>query len=202
MKYNRLTRRMFLQGLGGSLIPIPFLESLIPGNKAYAAGVPVKRFISILMNYDYGHHATWFPNGEANITNLPQPSQTFVVGGGHHDIRYQSLRSFAPTSSSPVSRVLGTTLSPYLDSANIFRSLDMLDRLGHKNAPVLGGYKNNGSHTLFVPTIDYILASNSKFNPNALPLTFIGEGGHVDTWSVSQGVKNGVNSTNIGSGID
>ena len=100
MKFNRLTRRMFLQGSGGALVSIPFLTSLLPRETwAQSAGTPIRRFIYVKSPYELGHHASWLPMIGATA-NLGQPSQVLAGTNGHHSVRWQNLRDFAPTNSS------------------------------------------------------------------------------------------------------
>ena len=123
MKFNRLSRRMFLQGSAGAWLAIPLLESLLP-REARAQGAPVRRFISIITPYDMGHHAAWLPDTNSPLTNIGQPSRTFASPNGDHPIRYQPLRDFVPSTTTPLSRVAGTHFNPYLSQLTIMRSLN------------------------------------------------------------------------------
>lgn len=183
MKYHPLSRRMFLQGAGTSFA-IPVLGSLLPREARAQAATPVKRFISIINNYDFGHHAAWLPNAAGAFTNIPQPTRTFSPGGGHHDVRYQPLRDFAPTNASVLGPIAGASLSPYLGSTNILRGLNHTVRYGHGASWTLGGVP--GDRTFFegrgaLPTLetaDVVLNKNRAFNPNGLPLIFAGSQGY------------------------
>lgn len=183
MKFNPLTRRMFLQG-AGTTFAIPFLSSLVPKSVRAQTATPVKRFVSIINNYDFGHHAAWLPNAAGAFTNIPQPTRTFSPGNGHHDVRYQPLRDFAPTNSSVLSTVAGSALSPYLASTNILRGLNHTVRYGHGASWVLGGVP--GDRTFFegrgalgtIETADVVLNKSRTFNPNGLPLIFAGSQGY------------------------
>ncbi|MBL8950422.1 MAG: DUF1552 domain-containing protein, partial [Myxococcaceae bacterium] len=174
---------MFLRGAGGAALAIPTLSSLLP-RSARAQGAPVKRFISLITGYDMGHHAAWLPGSGAAITNLAQPTRTFAPGNGHHPIRWQPLRDFAPTATSTLSLVAGSAFSPYLESMTVMRSLNHMTRYGHGAAPVLGGII--GERTLHpdrgnlatIETADVVLNKNRTFNPAGLPLIFAGTGGY------------------------
>lgn len=191
MKYDRLSRRMFLQGAAGAWLSIPLLESLLPA-EARALGTPVRRLISIITPYDMGHHAAWLPNTNSPLTNIAQPSQVFTPGNGHHAIRYQPLRDFVPTSGTPLSLVAGTHFNPYLSSMTIMRSLNHTVRYGHGAAWVLGGVQADAPERGALATIetaDVVLNKNRAFNPAGLPHIFCGNAGYgPDTYSyVSSG---------------
>lgn len=187
---------MFLQG-SGTMLAIPFLPSLLPREAWAQSTAAPKRFISIFSDLDYGHNSQWLPNGLTNITNIPQPSRVYAPGGGHHDIRWQPLRDFAPTATSSLSNVYGTSVSPYLDQVTIMRSVDYGEYRGHDSARLLGGarlYSQNeamGSTWRPIPTIDSFMNSNRTFNPAGLPLmsggTDTGPSGNTWTYAAASG---------------
>ena len=112
MKFNRSTRRMFLQGSGGALVSIPFLSSLLPHEAwAQSTGTPIKRFISVRSSYDMGHNSSWLPNSSGVVSNLVQPNQVVAGVNGHHNVRWQNLRDFAPTNSSVLAPYYGSSVS-------------------------------------------------------------------------------------------
>jgi hypothetical protein len=180
MKYNKLTRRMFLQGSGGALVAIPFLESLLPSTAWGQTSQAPKRFLSIVSNLDIGHNSNWYPNASGtNTYNIPQPNRILPGINGQQDIRWQPLREFAPTGSSPLATIWGSSVSPYLESMNILRSLDFADRRGHDTCRVLGGlgFTMTGEWTRLakIPTIDHII--NNKIG-DGRPLIFAGGTGN------------------------
>lgn len=165
---------MFLQGSGSALVTIPFLTSLLPRELwAQTTTSTIKRLITVETNYDLGHNSNWLPNDGslAQQMNLPQPNRVVAGVNGHHSVRYQPLREFAPTNSSVLAPLYGSVLSPYLESMNILRSLDLPHRYGHGHAHVLGGILPDDAVNGFrrIPTIDYILNSHKTFNPNGRP---------------------------------
>ena len=207
MKFNPLSRRMFLQGAGASLA-IPFLSSLLPKEARAQMAQPVKRFISIISNYDFGHHASWLPNAGGNFTNIPQPTRTYAPGNGHHDLRWQPLRDFAPTNASVLSTVAGTALSPYLEHTNILRGLNHTVRYGHGASWVLGGIPGDpgileGRGVLStIETADVVLNRNRTFNPAGLPLIFAGSQGYgPDAYSYTASAGTAQNTTCIGNDL-
>lgn len=183
MKINRSTRRMFLQGSGGALVSIPFLTSLLP-QEAWAQtnqAATVKRLITVRSNFEIGHHSCWLPNDGSNIYNLPQPNRVMAGVNGHHSVRWQPLREFAPTNSSVLASYYGSSASPYLESMNILRGLDFSSRYGHGGCQILGGIgtaanddPNYGSLKQ-IQTIDHVINSSKAFNPANSPVINIGE---------------------------
>lgn len=191
MKVSLSSRRMFLEG-AGSLLAIPFLESLLP-KTAHAQNTPVKRFISIITGYDFGHHAAWLP-GATNVTNIAQPTQTFTPTTGEQAMRYQRLRDFVPSSTSVLSPVAGADFNPYLDSMTVMRGLNHAKRYGHGSAQILGGIIgpaifNPDRSVPTIETADVVLNKNRAFNPAGLPLALLGNGGYgegIDSYSYVQ----------------
>lgn len=205
MKYDRSTRRMFLQGAGSALLAMPLLESLLPRPARAQGAGGVKRFISIISSYDLGHHAGWLPRDGSPITNLGQPTRTLDPGNGHPLIRYQPLRDFAPTNSASLSVVAGNALSPYLESMSILRSLDHTIRYGHGGAQVLGGIVGprdlnpDRAGLATIETADVVLNKNRAFNPGGLPLAYCGNPGFgPDAYSYTSVGGVAGNSASIG----
>lgn len=198
MKYNKMSRRMFLQGSGTTLMSIPFLPSLLPREAWGQTAAAPKRYISIQAGFEVGHNSAWLPNSAGgSTTNLIQPSQTFNPGGGDHAIRYQSLRSYAPNSTTPLALLYGTTLNNHLNYINIMRSLDIPVRYGHGSGATLGSAQEAdnglGGAVRQVPTLDAILANNRTLNPNGRYIFAGDEGG----WEGYSRTLTGAKSTRI-----
>ncbi len=178
MKFNRSTRRMFLQGSGGALVSIPFLTSLLPRETWAQTNTTIRRFLYVKSGYEMGHHSCWLPN-IGDITNLGQPNQVAVGVNGHHNVRWQNLRDFAPTNGSVLASYYGSGISPYLESMNILRGLDYVVRYGHGGAQILGGLVLSDGDTTALQrtqTIDHVINSHPAFNP--LGRSVINIGGH------------------------
>ncbi len=176
MKIDLWSRRMFLQGAGKTLLAIPFLPSLAPRAHAQTAGA-IKRYIAILSSFEPGHASVWLPNSGTSFSNLIQPNRILAGVNGHHNVRWQSLREFAPNTTSILAPLYGSDLNPYLDSMNIMRSLDMGTYFGHDGAHILGSSVGNDlrGNLPVTPTIDHVLNDNRTFNPAGRPQIFCGE---------------------------
>lgn len=190
MKYNKLNRRMFLQGAGGFMMAMPLLPSILP-RETWAQNMPVnKRFITISGSLDLGHNANWIPSLTPNaFNNIPQPNTVDPRG-----FRYQALRSFVPNSSTPLAPLYGTHLNGLLESLNILRGLDQGGYYGHGMAPKLGSYKrgdvHNGNNLGARPaSIDYLLSQIAKVNPTRRSPTTIGHRfGEGDGFTVNDAI--------------
>ena len=169
MKYNRMTRRMFLQGTGGSLLSMPFLTSLLPRQAWGQSSTGIKRYISLFSSYEVGHNSLWLPRIGGSITNLVQPNRTLSPGGGHHTVRWQPLSEFVPNASTALAPLYGTNLNSHLQHLNIMRGLDYAFRYGHGGGHIMGALPDaEGARGALpqIPTIDTILAANATFNPS------------------------------------
>jgi Protein of unknown function (DUF1552) len=193
MKYNRMTRRMFLQSSGTSLMAIPFLTSLLPKEAWGQTATPVKRFVSLFSSFELGHNSYWLPRIGGSETNLPQPNRILNPGGGHHPVRWQPLSEFISSSSTPLAPLYGTTLNSHLQHINIFRGMDHALRYGHGSGQLLGAM--NTSEGISGPlqqiqTIDNLLAANATINPSRR-LIYAGAAGGWEGYSLNtSGVAN------------
>jgi hypothetical protein len=202
MKYNKLNRRMFLQG-SGTMLAIPFLQSLLP-REAWAQTAPLaKRFVSILSLFDYGHHSNWFPNTSGNIADLVQPTRVLPAANGDAPVHWQPLRDFAPSGTSGLSLILGPWMGPYMEQLNLLRGLDFIARAGHDASQALGGMYTVSNADLgdlrITPTIDHLLNINKKVNPAGLPIVVCGSsGGAGNYWSLAPLNGGAIPATNMG----
>lgn len=193
MKIDRVHRRMFLQGLGGAVLAMPFLPSLL--KKAEAQAVPRrKRFVAIksystqnirdfypsraLSGYTlrpYGGNETSGGNGKSDGTLAL--NQNLAESSGRHSNGTQYTGKWAPLSafsSAGISRILGTELNPFLEKMLLLRGLDFLPETNHNEGGMLGNMKGGSisdvaSQMREFPTIDQVLAYSNKFYPSVPP---------------------------------
>jgi hypothetical protein len=181
MKIHRPSRRMLLQGVGGALLAIPFLESLLPRG-AHAAYGRAKRFIAI-KSYSTQNITDWYPtlNGNGysarpNTDNakedgttiltqqLSQSSGSHSQGGAYHG-HEAPLADFA---AAGVSNILGTGLNPFLSKMLLLRGLDFLPHTNHNHGGMLGNFAGSeqaDAGIAHVPTIDQVLAYSNIVYP-------------------------------------
>lgn len=146
MKYNPITRRMFLQGAGGYALAIPFLSSLAP--QAHAQSAPATRFAMVLGKYGRDM-SQWYPNvAEAQ----------FQISNGIRNIPFSQL-------PRPLSHCLNTGFDPILSKMSLVRGLDCLSTQGNHNSsvPTTGSSVKPDTSVGFGYSIDCVLEESSKF---------------------------------------
>lgn len=75
MKYNEMSRRMFLQGAGKATLAIPFLPSLLPSISHAASGAPLAKYIHISSSAALPRQPT-YPLYATPFPAYPQPPGT------------------------------------------------------------------------------------------------------------------------------
>ncbi|MES2854681.1 MAG: twin-arginine translocation signal domain-containing protein, partial [Bdellovibrionota bacterium] len=125
IKYDKLSRRMFLQGMsatGGYLaLGIPLLPSLLPSRAQAQATVIPPRFIAMSSQNGCPRSEDWFP------ANRPtNPLYMFpALGTGY----YSSKEHYAhngpiTTTSSGISTLFDSKFNPYAGKMTFLRGLD------------------------------------------------------------------------------
>lgn len=189
---------MFLQGSGGALLAIPFLESLLPSTAWGQTSNAPKRFLTMFGNLDYGHNANWLPGSSGNNAyNIPQPNRIIAAANGERNVYWQPLSEFVPTSTSILAPLYGSALNPYLNKLNILRSLDFAERRGHDTSKLLGGLGSiddgNGSLPK-IPSIDQVI--NEKIG-DTRPVIVCGQTGY-DSVSLARTPTGAGRATSVG----
>lgn len=181
MRIESKSRRMFLQGAGGLLLAIPFLESLVPG-LARAGGGAAKRFVAI-KSYSTQNIIDWYPTLNGNgysvrpYTGSPKQDGTTILtqslsqSSGSHSQAGPYTGHWAPLADfagAGVSNVLGTELNPFLGKLLLLRGLDFLPHTNHNHGGMLGNFAGSEQADPSIaprPTIDQLLAWSDKFYP-------------------------------------
>ncbi len=187
MKYNKVTRRMFLQGTGSTLLSIPFLTSLVPREARGVETGPIKRYLSIMTNFNIGHNKAWFPTVNALPNRIPIPGNPNTAG-------YQRLTDFMQDGRTGLSRVITSAMNPFLNQMMLYKSLDHVSFGYHQWAHHLGASMMglSASENGKVQTIDHFLAKNAKFDPSKRSAYHLGMGGgSVDMNALGQLVRRG-----------
>ena len=169
---REMSRRMFLRGVGGSALAIPYLPSLITKSFAQEPNVEVRpNFFAICTD----HGGIWgrniFPNSELLTQSLSYAQR---------EVRYGSLAAASGATPDAQGRINLSAMcsadqslmtSSVLSKMNIFRGLDIPYRIGHHrgghlgnfadtDGQVTGGLKNNAYQCA---TIDQLLAYSPSF---------------------------------------
>lgn len=149
---NNLSRRQFIQGLGGFSLALPMMPSLLIPGTAQAAGAIPKRFVAVC-TYDGYYEKVYYPSVAAD--------QSFAS-----DVFYKPL-SEIPGS---MSEVFDSQFDPLRSKMNIYRGLDMPGSVGHSAANMLCGAAREvfGDNAPIDPvgtsrSVDVILAGSKNF---------------------------------------
>jgi hypothetical protein len=174
LKYNSLSRRLFLQGLGstGTYISfgLPLLPSLLPSKAAADAILIPPRFIGISSQNGPPLSTDWFPSALPTAKELP----LFPAAGVGH-------RYFAPphsvwsgpinySATNGISTLFDQKFNPLVSKMNFLKGLDWPYPDGnHVGGPPLGNIRASTGNLSFLdhfPTIDHIMAYANGFYPN------------------------------------
>jgi hypothetical protein len=192
MRVNRLKRRVFLQGAGGALMALPFLESLLSREVRAQNAAPPRRLIAI-KSYSTQNIRDFYPSravsgytlrkyggdesggGNGKEDGTLALSQPLAESSGRHSNGTSYTGKWAPLvdfAGEGFSRILGPTLDPFASKMLVLRGLDFLPDTNHNDGGMLGYYKggsisDTASSLKDVPTIDQVLAYSPKVYANA-----------------------------------
>jgi len=168
MKFDPISRRYFLHGLGTSVVALPFLESLLPmAHAAVAPANPLRRFICVCQpNGTY--RPDWYPS-TGNKSRMVQ------VGNTHREMKLTDV-------TGPVAGAVSHLIGP--EFANLRPKMLLLENLtslwqdyhwsrgtlndGHQMASVLTGSLGIGTSIQGVrptyrgPSVDQVIANSAK----------------------------------------
>ena len=125
---------MFLQG-SGSMLAIPFLQSLLPRSAWASTHAPINRYVAVMNSYDIGHISHFFPTLDKPGLSLASPVP------GHPALNYAPLSSYLTAGKTSLSKIIGPEFNPYFRQMNVMRGLDLGPggpSLGHNMSSILG----------------------------------------------------------------
>lgn len=159
--YDRLSRRQFLRGAGGTLLALPLLPSLLP-REAEAQAVAQASAERYMV-----HMTTWhacFQDSYFGPLLGATPSATTTHGG--IAVRMAPLAFTTQgdlTVLSDILRAKSSVWTPRLRGlTNVINGLDFPRGVGHNRGGPLGGSDTD-------PTIDQVIAGAKSFYPGAVP---------------------------------
>jgi hypothetical protein len=187
MKYNPVTRRHFLQGVGSSLMALPILPSLLP--RAHAQSIPSPKYLVMVgsPHGGTGYSSDWYPEPVVSNPNFSalNAANLFSSQGGNeipHQYRWGLLRDMLTRTPAGhlsgnidqgdprVSFILGRFFNPYINKMNLYRGIDIgMFYSGHHRGVYGGNIKeavNNPDARNAMeswPTLDQFLAHSSRF---------------------------------------
>ncbi len=185
MKYSRIRRRHFLQGMGGAILTLPFLPSLIPSGARAQAAVAPKRFIG-LKHWNAPPIARMWPtssgltgnysvrpyemnrayrDGTTELTQqLSEP--TGALPGNTYYAHWAPLSDFVTTSADGqgFSVAFGPELNPFRDKMLYLRGLHFPPSINHNNGGWLGNFAASEAPggARVNATLDQVLAGSPK----------------------------------------
>lgn len=184
MKYQRLSRRHFLQGLGGATLALPLMPSIMGRAEAQTMTTP-RFFVTSWVGHGGISEENAYPiDSTVTLTD----SQLYAANGsdGPHVAKYGQLldlkRTHAQTSAARsqtlpdydngaarVSPLMGAFIEDsLLAKMSVLRGVDFLHFGGHTRG-YLGNFTNrdggtdNGLAAAPVPTIDAVIAASNRF---------------------------------------
>ncbi len=190
MKIKSKNRRMFLQGVGGFTLGIPFLSSIAPKAMAQSSGA-AKRFIA-LKSYSTQVITDWYPARATSGYQLRGPwdygnrddgtvaLNTLIPGQSDH--RWASLQDFAGAGRG-ISNLIDSKFNPLLAKMMLVRGLDFHCDTNHNGGGMLGNFacSEGRAYSDFRlpfaqqganrnrPTIDQVMAYSSNFYRTGAP---------------------------------
>ncbi len=185
MKYDKLSRRFFLQGLGGSILTLPILPSIMP--RAHAAVLPNDKFLVMIgsPHGGTGRIGDWAPMPALDVNSQLLNRHTLLPVGGvdniDHIIRHARLSGLltanpghaggnVDSSQDRISFILGSFFNPYIEKMNLYNGIDIgTFYSGHHR----GVYSGNIAHAVnnpdardameHWPSLDQFLANHPGF---------------------------------------
>lgn len=158
MKYNPITRRYFLKGLGSTIVSLPFLTSLT--REAQAAPSLRSRFI--VVGQDNGFHTPFWLPPTSNKTRM-----TTVTNGSYKEMR---LTDVTGPQTGAISNILGPEFASLRSKMMLLENLDTVYpwTRGHQMATILCGNMGRvwSDAKYRGPSIDRVMARSSKIYPN------------------------------------
>jgi hypothetical protein len=186
MKQHLASRRLFLQGLGGSVLAIPALDSLLPrAARAQSTPTPVRY---VQWGTNLGQYDKHFWPADKYLPNEPVNVGGMAVAG----IKTRALSSI----DGPLSDVLGTSFDKLRGKVNLLRGLDLVvgPHLHTSSASSCASWpKSDDGVPVFAHSVDSVLESSAVVYPTparvrALRITpGLADGHNSCSWTVVNG---------------
>lgn len=173
MKYDRVRRRMFLQGMGGATLAIPMLSSLFRRDAHAGGSLPQPvRFIAIKSNSGQTI-VDWYPTLEGNGYSLRSDKADGTTGLTQEipgtPYKQAPMTDFADPG---LSTIIDGAFNPFLEKMMLLRGMDFLPDTNHNHSAFLGNYAGSSDVTAgpalslpHVPTVDQVMAYSDRFYP-------------------------------------
>lgn len=151
MRFDPISRRHFLQGLGGATLILPFLPSLMSASLAAAAEPDVSTcFAAIGSGHGGLYDSSWFGSMVPSVPFEVRPGHT-----GHYSLIPDNL-----------SDVFDASFNPFKSKITLLRGLDIPQYIEHSYYTQLGNFATYlAPNTVPVATIDQVMAYSNKVYP-------------------------------------
>lgn len=175
MRFDRLNRRHFLQGLGATLA-LPLLPSLFK-NEALAQTIPVqKTFVGILAQNGlyrmYGPQSLLMPRLPFDYPTYKTKGLTTLAVPGRHDVHAGDLSAMASANGGAISDIIDADFTPLLPKMMMLQGMDYLSlAYCHHHAQFGNADDQNSNATSGNPpmaSIDRVLGYSSSFYKNPM----------------------------------
>lgn len=168
MKFNKVSRRMFLQGSGKLAVMMPFLGSLLP-KSAKAASEVKPRFIFMSCQNGGQRDDMWFPSQAPMTPTFLYPAQNNgIYSTPVHNYHTGGINF---TSNNGISPIFDNKFISLIPKMNFIKGLDQrFNPFGnHDGSALLGNVGAAHGSVSFcpqIPTIDQLMANSEGFYPN------------------------------------
>ncbi len=174
MKFDRLSRRHVLQGLGASLA-LPVLPSLL-SKTAQAQALPVqKTFIGVLAQNGlyrmYGPDSQLMPPLPVDYAAYKTRGLTALAVPGRHTVHSAPLAALASANSGKISDLIDSSFTPLLPKMTLLQGFDFMRNAYSHHHGQFGNAQFDASSTGAggepMASIDQVLATSASFYVNS-----------------------------------
>jgi hypothetical protein len=167
MKFDKLSRRMFLQGSGKLALMVPFMGSLLTKeSKAQALNIP-PRFIFISSQNGAQRHEQWYPS------EIPMTAHSLYPANSSENLLAHQYHTGAINYSAAngISPIFDNKFNSFVPKMTFIKGLDQRFATfgNHEGAALLGNVGAAHASMGFcprIPTIDQLMAYSKDFYPN------------------------------------
>jgi hypothetical protein len=187
MRYDPINRRVFLQGLGGAVLALPFMPSLTPRSywrRAEANPSSAPRRMVAIKTYNGTPLRAFYPGAQPGYDthrgdDRVRLRESLSVATGRHSDGNEYFAKWAPLSDfaqGGVSEVFGASFNRHHANMLLLRGMDIMPNLNHNHGAILGnfGLRTNGVGGVLPgaqinTTADQIMARSPGVYPSAPP---------------------------------
>lgn len=170
MKYDKMNRRLFLQGLGKTTLALPLLPSLLPDFALAQADIIPPRYVMLFFPYGPVADATWYPSTLPTQSTYLSPAVTHSVKNSLNATAHYMHHDLIPSTSSGISAMFDSKFLAYKSQMSILRGICKNGKsggAGHMGSVLLGDNTEVMKHSEYqrTPTIDQVMVNTPGFYP-------------------------------------